>query len=355
LFAKKYKVIDIENTFPNMNLFFLFSMACSAVFVSGTSLGNMFRQWMNQHGVQYETMEQERRAFDTWVDNHNYIERVNVQNLTYQLGHNQFSALSHVDYLTMIRGYRGLYVRPTNIVSIINEPVNEKIPTSVDWVSIGAVTPVKDQGQCGSCWSFSTTGALEGAYYIKYNSLVSFSEQQLVDCDNLSNGGRDHGCNGGLMDNAFSWIAKNNGLCREETYPYVSGTTKTAGTCNSNNCINVANSDITKYIDVQSNSDSALMNAITAQPVSIAIEADPRDFQLYKSGVFTGTCGTNLDHGVLVVGYGTLDGTDYYKVKNSWSTSWGDQGYIYLGRGAKYNGGAGQCGILMEASYPVLV
>jgi C1A family cysteine protease len=88
--------------------------------------------------------------------------------------------------------------------------------------------------------------------------------------------------------------------------------------------------------------------------VSVAIEADQRDFQLYKSGVFTGTCGTNLDHGVLAVGYGTLDGTDYYKVKNSWSTSWGDQGYIYLGRGTKYNGGAGQCGILMEASYPVL-
>ena len=343
-----------------MNILFFFSAVASlSVFISGTPLGNLFRNWMNEHNVQYETMDQESRAFNTWVDNHYYIERVNAQNLTYRLGHNRFSAFSHEDYLAMIRGYRGLnspYVsNPVRLNIRQEETINEQIPANVDWVSAGAVTGVKDQGQCGSCWSFSTTGAIEGAYYIKYNTLVSFSEQQLVDCDNLSNGGRDHGCNGGLMDNAFSWVAKNNGLCREEAYPYVSGTTKTAGTCNSKICTNVANSDIAKYIDVQSNSDSALMNAIVAQPVSVAIEADQRDFQLYKSGVYTGTCGTNLDHGVLVVGYGTQDGTDYYKVKNSWSTSWGDQGYIYLGRGAKYNGGAGQCGILMEASYPVLV
>jgi len=337
-------------------IFFFFALASFSVFLSvnANPLGNLFRKWMNEHGVQYETMGQENQAFDIWVDNHYYIERVNAQNLSYQLGHNQFSALSHADYLSMVRGYRGLYVRPTSIVSIVNEPVNLQIPASVDWVSAGAVTPVKDQGQCGSCWAFSTTGALEGAYYIRHNSLVSFSEQQLVDCDNLLNGGRDHGCNGGLMDNAFSWIAKNNGLCREEVYPYVSGTTKTSGTCNSKICTNVANSDIAKYVDVKSNSDSAFMEAVAVQPVSVAIEADQRDFQLYKSGVFTGTCGTNLDHGVLAVGYGTLDGIDYYKVKNSWSTSWGDQGYIYLGRGTKYNGGVGQCGILMEASYPVL-
>ena len=340
-----------------MNTILFFSAFASvSVFLSvnANPLGNLFRQWMNDHGVQYETMDQESGAFDTWVDNHYYIERVNAQNLTYQLGHNRFSALSHEDYLEMVRGYRGLYAPSTSIVSVTDVQVDHSVPVSVDWVSSGAVTGVKDQGQCGSCWSFSTTGALEGAYYLKYGTLVSFSEQQLVDCDNRSNGGRDHGCNGGLMDNAFSWIAKNNGLCREDAYPYISGTTTTAGTCNKHICTSVANSDVATYVDVQSNSDSALMNAIALQPVSIAIEADQRDFQLYKSGVFTGTCGTNLDHGVLVVGYGTMDGTDYYKVKNSWSTSWGDQGYIYLGRGAKYNGGAGQCGILMEASYPVL-
>ena len=195
--------------------------------------------------------------------------------------------------------------------------------------------------------------ALEGAYAIKNGHLVSFSEQQLVDCDNLSNGGRDHGCNGGLMDNAFAWIGKNNGLCTETDYPYVSGTTMTAGTCKKT-CANVAGSDIRSFVDVKPNSDSAMMDALSKQPVSVAIEADQRDFQLYSSGVFSGSCGTNLDHGVLVVGYGNMNGADYYKVKNSWSSTWGDEGYIYLARGTQYNGGAGQCGVLMQASYPVL-
>ena len=155
------------------------------------------------------------------------------------------------------------------------------------------------------------------------------------------------------MDNAFSWIAKNNGLCSESDYPYVSGATKTAGTC-ATKCSNVAGSDVVKYVDVEKASESAMTYALSLQPVSVAIEADQREFQLYKSGVFTGTCGTNLDHGVLAVGYG-VDGTnEYYKIKNSWSATWGEQGYIRLGKGASYNGGQGQCGVLLEASYPVV-
>jgi C1A family cysteine protease len=227
------------------------------------------------------------------------------------------------------------------------------LPSSIDWTANRAVTPVKDQGQCGSCWSFSTTGALEGAYAIITGNLASFSEQQLVDCDTLGNGGRDHGCNGGLMENAFNWISKNNGLCLESDYPYISGTTKTAGKCDKS-CKNLAGSDVVKYIDVEPASDSAFMTALAKQPVSVAIEADQREFQLYKSGVFTGTCGTNLDHGVLAVGYGTEAGNEYYKVKNSWSATWGEGGYIRIGRGANYNGGKGQCGILLQASYPVI-
>jgi len=225
------------------------------------------------------------------------------------------------------------------------------IPVSVDWRNKNAVTPVKDQGQCGSCWSFSTTGALEGIYSIQTGKLVSFSEQQLVDCDNLKHGGKDHGCNGGLMDNAFSWIQKNGGLCSEETYPYISqsGDTQACETT----CSVVPKSQIQSWVDVQP-TDQALMTAIAQQPVSIAIEADQRDFQLYESGVFTGKCGTTLDHGVLVVGYGTENNNDFYLVKNSWGTTWGDQGYIKLGRGPQYNDGQGQCGILLEASYPVL-
>ncbi len=345
-----------------MNFLHIFAILCLVPFAyaSSSNLANMFRIWMNEHNISYGTMEQEGNAFDQWVDNHFFIQRVNGMNLTYKLGHNQFSALSHEEYVAMIRGYRGLSIHtPTpeggryRALQLENGDIRLSLPASVDWVSAGAVTPVKDQGQCGSCWSFSTTGALEGAYYLKYKTLASFSEQQLVDCDTFGNGGKDHGCNGGLMDNAFSWIGKNNGLCSEKDYPYVSGTTMTAGKCQK--CSNVANSDIAKYVDVTANSDTAMMTALAQQPVSVAIEADQREFQLYKSGVFTASCGTNLDHGVLAVGYGTMDGVDYYKVKNSWASSWGDEGYIYLGRGAKYNGGAGQCGILMEASYPILV
>ena len=180
---------------------------------------------------------------------------------------------------------------------------------------------------------------------------MSFSEQQLVDCDNFKNGGQDHGCNGGLMDNAFSWINKNNGLCEESYYPYVSGNGK-SGTCQTT-CTNIKNSKILSYVDVVEG-DSYMMTALAQQPVSIAIEADQKDFQLYKSGVFTGACGTNLDHGVLAVGYGTESNLDYYLVKNSWGASWGENGYIKLGRGPEYNNGNGQCGILMEASYPIL-
>jgi len=194
---------------------------------------------------------------------------------------------------------------------------------------------------------------LEGAYFNKYGTLLSFSEQQLVDCDTLRNGGKDHGCKGGLMDNAFSWISKNGGLCVETEYPYVSGTTTTGGTCQTT-CTAISNSKVVDFVDVTPSSDDAMMTALSKRPVSIAIEADQKDFQLYKSGVFTGACGTKLDHGVLLVGYGNELSDDFYLVKNSWGTSWGDAGYIKLGRGKQYNNGDGQCGLLLQGSYPTL-
>ena len=153
------------------------------------------------------------------------------------------------------------------------------------------------------------------------------------------------------MDNAFTWISKNGGLCTAAEYPYISGDGSTES-CKSS-CSPILKSKVQSYTDVESTDDD-LMQAISQQPVAIAIEADQRDFQLYKSGVFTGTCGTNLDHGVLVVGYGSDSGSDYYLVKNSWGTTWGESGYIRLGRGPQYNNGQGQCGILLEASYPNL-
>jgi cathepsin L len=219
------------------------------------------------------------------------------------------------------------------------------LPVSVDWTTKGAVTPVKNQGQCGSCWAFSTTGSVEGAWFLANHSLVSISEQQLVDCS-TSEG--NQGCNGGLMDYGFQYIIDNKGITTEAAYPY----TATDGTCVSQG-LQVA-ATIKGFKDVPTNSETALMAAISIQPVSVAVEADQNSFQFYAGGVLTQTCGTNLDHGVLAVGYGTSGGQDYYLVKNSWGTDWGSKGYIMLARGPKYNGNSGQCGIQMDPSYPVV-
>jgi C1A family cysteine protease len=309
-----------------------------------------FSKWARQFAIHFTNETQRHGIYRKWLDNDVFINQINSLNLSYTLGHNQFSGMDIAEF----RQYRTISpFAPAQSVETKQSLVHYALKESVDWETVGAVSPVKDQGQCGSCWSFSTTGALEGAVFIKTGILYRFSEQQLVDCDTFKNGGKDHGCNGGLMDNAFSWVGKNNGLCMEADYPYVSGTTQTAGTCKTS-CLTVQSSDVKTYVDVEPNSDDAFMLALSKQPVSVAIEADQREFQLYQSGVFTGSCGTNLDHGVLAVGYGSDAGVDYYRVKNSWSVNWGEKGYIRLGRGAKYNNGAGQCGILMSASFPVV-
>jgi len=350
------------------------------------SFGERFENWVREFKQEFHNTDHHDSVMRKWIENDKYIDEMNSRNLTYTLGHNQFSGMNSEEFSKYL-GFSNQYALNSHmgnsntfkqivdkteclydcvkhhsevsklktvecVTSCLDEDMlsSTNLPTSVDWVTAGAVTPVKNQGQCGSCWSFSTTGALEGAFFIKTGSLDSFSEQQLVDCDNRKNGGTDMGCNGGLMDNAFSWIKKNGGLCTESEYPYTSGNTQTGGTCEKT-CSIVKNSDVTGFVDVQPNSDDAMMSALVKQPVSIAIEADQKNFQLYKSGVFSDSCGTSLDHGVLVVGYGTMSGNDYYRVKNSWGETWGDGGYIYLGRGSQYNAGKKQCSITKQARY----
>jgi hypothetical protein len=320
--------------------------------VSTASLINRFTEWIQYFDVQFANDDHFHNVYQKWISNDKFIEEINGKNLSYQLGHNQFSGMDSIEYSKYL-GFGGNRDHDErNLIDNGNEYafiVNDLLPENIDWVENGAVSEVKDQGQCGSCWSFSTTGALEGAYYIKYGDMELFSEQQLVDCDNFKNGGRDMGCNGGLMDRAFTWIEKNGGLCSEFDYPYVSGETKTGGTCQKK-CNVIVNSKVTGFVDVEPSSDVAMKTALSQQPVSIAIEADQREFQLYKSGIFTGNCGTKLDHGVLLVGYGV----DYYLVKNSWGLSWGDGGYIKLGASPEFNNGDGQCGLLLQGSYPKL-
>ena len=315
-----------------------------------------FSDWINAFNFEIHDNDHFGHVFTNWLNNDNFIEVTNYKNLSYTVGHNSFSGYNLEEFSSMM-GFRNKdNVNLRGLENVIPaDPILDALPKAVDWRGSG-VTPVKDQGQCGSCWSFSTTGALESAYYNKFGKLVSFSEQQLVDCDNIKNGGHgDRGCNGGLMDNAFSFIGKYGGLCSEDKYPYVSGVTTTEGTCQKT-CQLVTGSKIASFVDIKPDSDDAMMSALVKQTVSVAIEADSMDFQLYKSGVFTGKCGTNLDHGVLLVGYNP----ESYILKNSWGTSWGDNGYIYLGKGndpvtgKPYNGGHGQCGVLMQASYPNL-
>ena len=285
-------------------------------------------------------MEEQRFREVVFTKNQYRIEERNrIPGRTVVLGLNKFADLLPEEFA----GRKG-YI-PAPHIHRASAVSYTALPAEVDWVSAGAVTPVKNQGQCGSCWSFSTTGAVEGAWFLKTRQLVSLSEQQLVDCSGPEG---NMGCNGGLMDQAFSYIVKNGGICSEADYPYTSGNGAN-GTCHT--CTSVA--QINGYVDVQPKNETALLAAVAQQPVSVAVEADGLDWQFYFGGVVTDACGSNLDHGVLVVGYGT-DATagDFWKVKNSWGADWGEQGYIRLGRGAKFAPN-GECGILMDPSYPL--
>merc|ERR1719420_1600494 len=238
----------------------------------------------------------------------------------------------------------GLGYKPNSLSSLphlgVHEYNGEELAATVDWTTKGAVTPVKNQGQCGSCWAFSTTGGLEGAWEIASGNLVSMSEQQFVDCDKSS-----MGCNGGNMGSAFQWAEKQNVLT-EQSYPY----TARDGTCKSSGTTAIPKGGVTGYKSVGSLFSKAtvasLESAIDLNPVSIAIEADQASFQHYTGGILSSGCGTNLDHGVLAVGYNTAEG--YWLVKNSWGASWGDNGYIKLSQTGNV------CGILNQPVYPTV-
>ncbi|CAK9036399.1 Senescence-specific cysteine protease SAG39 (Cysteine proteinase SAG39) (Protein SENESCENCE-ASSOCIATED GENE 39) [Durusdinium trenchii] len=318
--------------------------------LSTPELEFLFKQWAAEYGHKFEDVAHRMKTF---AANLEHIAEHNAGDHTYKLGMNAFGHLSQEEFAATHFGFNAPESMPEKSAEArqfyqldVDELGLTDLPDEVDWTKKGAVTPVKNQGACGSCWSFSATGALEGAYFLKTGKLVSFSEQELVSCDHV-----DQGCNGGLMDNADRWIMKNGGLCAEEDYPYVSGAGRAPHTCKKDGCTSVEGSAPTKFVDVQ-HTEGSLEEAVAKQPVSVAIEADQMSFQFYKKGVLTGKCGAMLDHGVLAVGYGTLDGTKYWKVKNSWSPSYGMNGYVLIERGKSQRGG--ECGILQSASYPVL-
>jgi C1A family cysteine protease len=307
----------------------------------------LFDSWKQQHNVEYESYQEHTKRFEIFRSNLRYIESHNKiadKDSDVTLAMNHLGDLTREEYLARLnpisQSTKPILLQRSNLF----RTQDLKVPDSVDWVKEGKVSDVKNQGQCGSCWSFSVTGALESAYAIKYDQMIELSEQQLVDC---STDYGNNGCNGGLMDSGFEYV-RDHGLTTESNYPYEASD----GSCQADNYKSVIK--VKSYVDVQPNNEIELKKALAKQPLSIAIEADQMAFQFYSHGVLKKSkCGTNLDHGVLLVGYGEENGTKFWKVKNSWGPKWGSEGYILLER-TDDESTEGTCGVATTASYPVL-
>ncbi|KAF7101269.1 hypothetical protein CFC21_102647 [Triticum aestivum] len=288
----------------------------------------MYDHWLARHGRSYNALGEYDRRFQAFWDNLRLVDAHNADADAhgFRLGMNRFADLTNDEF-------RARYLHDGA----------EALPESVDWREKGAVAPVKNQGQCGSCWAFSAVGAVEGINKIVTGDLVTLSEQELVEC---ARNGQNSGCNGGMMEDAFDFIARNGGIDTEEDYPY----TAKDGRCDLAKRSRTVVS-IDGFESVPENDELSLKKAVAHQPVSVGIEAGGPEFQLYESGVFTGRCGTELDHGVVAVGYGTDNGRDYWSVRNSWGPDWGEGGYIRMERNVTAR--TGKCGIAMMASYPV--
>ncbi|XP_029348968.1 cathepsin L.1 [Echeneis naucrates] len=309
-----------------------------------------FHAWKLKFGKSYHSPSEEAHRKDIWLSNrrlvlvHNIMADQDIK--SYRLGMTYFADLENEEYKRLIsQGCLGAFNTslPHKGSAFLRLPEGSELPNTIDWRDKGFVTGVKDQKECGSCWAFSTTGSLEGQNFRKTGKLVSLSEQQLVDC---SGDYGNMGCGGGLMDNAFKYIQANGGIDTEESYPYEAED----GQCRYNPA--TIGAQCTGYVDVKSGDEDALKEAVaTIGPVSVAIDASQISFQLYSSGVYDepNCSSTELDHGVLAVGYGNKNNHDYWLVKNSWGLEWGDKGYILMTRN-KHN----QCGIATAASYPLV-
>jgi len=299
-------------------------VGAASAFLSESQYEALFASYVEEYGKAYENQELFFHRYSAFKENVAYINKRNSENITFVLGLTQFTDLTNEEY-------RKLLTRPqSNRAPMPEEDVDTSaLPNDVDWRTSGAVQRVKDQGQCGSCWAFSATGAVESFTKIKTGTLPDLSEQQIVDC---CHAGGSMGCNGGEETAALEWIAQH-GQCSEASYPYRARD----GQCKT--CTAVAHIAGAKRIS----GEPALQTALNIEPVTVAVDAGSPDWQSYKGGIYNGRCGTQLNHAILAVGYTA----NYWIVKNSWSTAWGDKGYIHLIRGKNI------CGVAKEPSYPI--
>jgi len=300
-----------------------------------------FGKWQKTYGKTYPAFAEASKRFAIFRANYDFVQEHNAKDLGFTVALNQFADLTAPEFARL---YNGLNVTvPPKTSEVIVYTDTSAIPSEWDWRSKGAVTGVKNQQQCGSCWSFSATGSTEGAHFLKTGNLVSLSEQNLVDCSTAEG---NHGCGGGWMDSAFRYIIQNHGIDTEASYPY--------SATGPNQCrFNAANvgATLSSFHDIPRGDENALLQAVYTTPTSVAIDASHSSFQLYHSGVYyEAACSTTaLDHGVLAAGFGSEGGKDYWLVKNSWGGSWGDAGYIKMSRNRANN-----CGIASAASYPIV-
>jgi C1A family cysteine protease len=322
-----------------------FALAALAGFSAASSMSPMEYKFINfvaKHAKSYATVEEYQHRLSLFAETDRQIEEFNATETTSVHGHNKFS-----DW-TAYEKSKLLGAKNSPRATEYETPIVGSVPdwtTGVNWVEAGAVSPVKDQGQCGSCWAFSSTGALESAYHLgahKTGYVTQFSEQQLVDCVISC-----LGCNGGWPGHSFYYY-ESHGAYYEGDYPY----TAADGTC-TYEASQASNVGVSTYTKVTPDDYTALQTAIAQQPISVLIEADTYYFQSYTSGVLTNAvlCGSTIDHAVLAAGYGQENGVDYFLVKNSWAATWGENGYVKIAADAS-NNGMGVCGIQYGPIYP---